>query len=454
MELREKKLNKQIEKGDAEIRKQTKYINDCMKVQEKPGCFTNDYYPIKNKWRSNIGSRDIKSGSQKTLGINNRNVKPSLTKNLTKPNSNMKKSRAPEYVKNVDFALPGNSVKKIKSVKNCKFLELNTDEFTKQEKLCGINKKKSENLNSYEKRYVDRIQKSNYNQKYSITDNQIDQYNNSNLESEIINDYQNMHPNHQQQFQDINSDYSPIRKNSGEKFVNRNFDQKRYYDETQYTTESQLDKNNLMHTNPGANIYETFNPSVSKHHSQENVDNYYNEDKRKGTSKNKSSQRINRSNNLKKPNSANIKPNTQKSKNNNDKNIFINQNLNENQNPFEYDEKYNNEIAENEAEYQSNEYVDYNEQYMQKNLPEVPEFGESVDPKKSRIQSFVNAKKLREGKIMANINHELQIFDIADLDCEVSIKSNVIDSMKNVHHVSIKNEYESVNSESRHYSNY
>jgi len=209
-----------------------------------------------------------------------------------------------------------------------------------------------------------------------------------------------------------------------------------------------------MHTNPGANIYETFNPSVSKHHSQENVDNYYNEDKRKGTSKNKSSQRINRSNNLKKPNSANIKPNTQKSKNNNDKNIFINQNLNENQNPFEYDEKYNNEIAENEAEYQSNEYVDYNEQYMQKNLPEVPEFGESVDPKKSRIQSFVNAKKLREGKIMANINHELQIFDIADLDCEVSIKSNVIDSMKNVHHVSIKNEYESVNSESRHYSNY
>lgn len=157
MELREKKLSKQIEKGDAEIRKQTRYINDCLKVQDKPSCFTNDYYPIKNKWRSNIGSRDIKSGSQKILGINNTNGKTSLAKNLAKPNSNMKKSRAPEYVKNVDFALPSNSVKKNKSVKKCKFLDLNNDDFTKQEKLCGLNKKKSENLNSYERRYVDRI---------------------------------------------------------------------------------------------------------------------------------------------------------------------------------------------------------------------------------------------------------------------------------------------------------
>ena len=105
--------------------------------------------------------------------------------------------------------------------------------------------------------------------------------------------------------------------------------------------------------------------------------------------------------------------------------------MNENQNPFDYNEIYKNEITENEEEYQNN-FVDYHEQYMHNNhLSDVPEFGETIDPKKSRIMSFLNAKKLREGKIMANINHELQIFDIADLDCEVSIKSNVIDSMKN-----------------------
>ena len=43
MELREKKLNKQIEKGDAEIRKQTKYINDCMKYTYIPNYIISEY---------------------------------------------------------------------------------------------------------------------------------------------------------------------------------------------------------------------------------------------------------------------------------------------------------------------------------------------------------------------------------------------------------------------------
>jgi hypothetical protein len=59
----------------------------------------------------------------------------------------------------------------------------------------------------------------------------------------------------------------------------------------------------------------------------------------------------------------------------------------------------------------------------------VPEFGDTSDPNRAKVMSFLNAKRLREGKIMANINHELQIFDIGDLDCEISIRSNMRESL-------------------------
>ena len=84
------------------------------------------------------------------------------------------------------------------------------------------------------------------------------------------------------------------------------------------------------------------------------------------------------------------------------------------------------------------EYVNYREQEGQgfgtngdgkAEVFGVPEFGETTDPNRAKVMSFLNAKKLREGKIMASINHELQIFDIGDLDCEISIRSNMRESM-------------------------
>ena len=70
----------------------------------------------------------------------------------------------------------------------------------------------------------------------------------------------------------------------------------------------------------------------------------------------------------------------------------------------------------------------------------MPEFGETIDPHRAKVISFLNAKKLREGKIMASINHELQIFDIADLDCEVSIRTNAKDSVRSLARNTAKDE--------------
>lgn len=101
---------------------------------------------------------------------------------------------------------------------------------------------------------------------------------------------------------------------------------------------------------------------------------------------------------------------------------------------LEYDNPFNtgNNIEVEENYMDRDAYTD--ETRYNKDQFEAPEFGDTMDPHRAKLISFLNAKKLREGKIMAKINHELQIFDLTDLDCEVSIRSNVIDSYKTTRH--------------------
>ena len=44
-----------------------------------------------------------------------------------------------------------------------------------------------------------------------------------------------------------------------------------------------------------------------------------------------------------------------------------------------------------------------------------------------KMDSFLNAAKLREGKIFAHINAELQIYDIRRLGCHIDVANEVLD---------------------------